>query len=109
MARGPKPPKGGDAAAAAAAPGGADGSSSANAGADAANAAREGGSGSLKRGGLPGWAGGLVWAAGAGATFAVNSWFRTREVKRLEAEEARVRADVAYCCTPARPHATRTR
>ena len=109
MARGPKTPKGSDAAPAAAVPDGADGSSSATADADAPAAAREGGGDSRRHSGLPGWAGSLVWAAGAGATVAVNSWFRAREVKRLEAEEARVRADVAHGRTPARPHAVRTR
>ena len=97
MARGARAQKGASEAAAvtAAAPAAATDPSDAVAEADAAAAASAGSHRQERRGGVPGWVGGLVWVAGASATFALNDWLRNREVKRLEAEEARVRAAVA--------------
>jgi len=54
--------------------------------------------------GAPGWAGGLVWAAGASLTFGVQSWLRRLERERLEAAEARVRPSCS-ACVAWQPHA----
>ena len=111
MARGARAQKGASEAAAvtAAAPAAADSPSDAAAEADAAASASAGGKARQGRGGMPGWVGGLVSVACASATFALQDWLRNREVKRLEAEEARVRAAVSQLCAPAARHAGRRR
>jgi hypothetical protein len=48
-----------------------------------------------RRSGLPRWVDFLTWAAGAGVTFALQSWLHHREEKRLEADERRVREEWA--------------
>jgi hypothetical protein len=111
MARGERAKKGASEAAAvtAAAPADATSPSDAAAEADAAEATSAGGKGGAARRGVPGWVGGLVWLAGASATFALQDWLRNREVKRLEAEEARVRAATTSLCAPAARYAGRRR
>jgi hypothetical protein len=48
-----------------------------------------------RRSGLPRFVDFLTWAAGAGVTFALQSWLHHREEKRLEADERRVRRAAA--------------
>ena len=97
MARGTRAQKSAseEAPEAAPAPDPATGSSDGADGADAAAAAPPDAKPSRRSGGVPGWVNGLFWLGGTAVTFALQDWIRSREVRRLEAEEARVRADVA--------------